>query len=280
MSILPLLIFHDIYTERRVNESASSEKKKTSGRAPLIAYRLYAGKCLPTARLLHASMARPKVHPANRIRASTACTACRASKKRCSGYFPCTNCVRKGRGHLCTPFKALSATGLRSRPIPSFQPEGEAQASSGLGVSLQRPLRSPSHSTRSPDRELGSLETGSHSPEATHRTHPRLLRNLQGERGMKYLNYKLMTKLTQLVVYVGKAASLSFLQLLRETVTQHIGPSQFSHNVRSEDMLESEAHHDSLNFSEERCTVEEKDRFIQHYYVAVGEMPAMKLSTT
>ncbi|KAJ5560756.1 hypothetical protein N7535_008953 [Penicillium sp. DV-2018c] len=75
-----------------------------------------------------------------------------------------------------------------------------------------------------------------------------MLRNLQGEK-----------------VYVGKAASLSFLQLLRDTVRQHIGPSQFTHNVRNEDMLETEAHHDSVNFSEERCTADEKDRFIRNY---------------
>ncbi|KAJ9482753.1 hypothetical protein VN97_g10670 [Penicillium thymicola] len=80
-----------------------------------------------------------------------------------------------------------------------------------------------------------------------------MLRNLQGER-----------------VYVGKAASLSFLQLLRDTVTQHIGPSQFSHNGRSEDMLEAEAHHDLLNFSQECCAVDEKDRFIQNYHAATS----------
>ncbi|GLA27471.1 hypothetical protein AnigIFM63326_004680 [Aspergillus niger] len=53
-----------------------------------------------------------------------------------------------------------------------------------------------------------------------------MLRNLRGER-----------------VYVGKAASLSFLQLVRDTVSQYIGPSQFSHNVKSEDMLETETPH-------------------------------------
>jgi hypothetical protein len=85
-----------------------------------------------------------------------------------------------------------------------------------------------------------------------------------------------------LAVYVGKAASLSFLQLLRDTVTQHIGPSQFSHNVRSEDMLETEAHHDLLNFSEERCSVEEKRQFVQNYEAAVGQpirLPSHHLTT-
>lgn len=74
------------------------------------------------------------------------------------------------------------------------------------------------------------------------------------------------------LVYVGKAASLSFLQLLRDTVTQHIGPSQFSHNATSEDMLETETHHDQLNFSDELCNVEQKRHFIQNYEAAVRKV--------
>ncbi|CAI7595322.1 unnamed protein product [Penicillium viridicatum] len=199
-------------------------------------------------------MPRPKVHPANRLRANTACTACRASKKRCSGYFPCTNCIQKGRDRSCTPFKSLPNAGLRSRLVPPSQPTVEAPRTwRGMTVDLQTPLRSQSQDIRTPHPEFDKLQAGSHSPEVTHRTHPRMLRNLQGEQ-----------------VYVGKAASLSFLQLLRDTVTQHIGPSQFSHNGRSEDMLEAEAHHDLLNFSQECCTVEEKDRFIQNYHTATS----------
>ncbi|KAJ6029717.1 hypothetical protein N7499_000864 [Penicillium canescens] len=196
-------------------------------------------------------MARPKVLPANRLRANTACTACRSSKKRCSGSFPCTNCINKGRSRTCTPFKSLD-TNLRNRPVPASRPQVSGRPPwSETEPEAQSSLRSQIHEVITPRRESDTLETGSRSPEATHRTHSRMLRNLQGER-----------------VYVGKAASLSFLQLLRDTVTQHIGPSQFSHNVRSEDMLETEAHHDLLNFSEERCSVEEKRQFIQNYEAA------------
>ncbi|KAJ5783265.1 hypothetical protein N7457_005039 [Penicillium paradoxum] len=234
--------------------TGSLPKYRAAHPLSLIAYRLspLCGDLSQALSVDSSSMARPKVHPANRLRASTACTACRASKKRCSGYFPCTNCIHKGRGRLCTPFKSLSDASLRNRPVPVFRSAVEApQTSSGSAVDIQRRLRSQSQDTVPHDRGPGALGAGSHSPEATHRTHPRMLRNLQGER-----------------VYVGKAASLSFLQLLRDTVTQHIGPSQFSHNVGSEDMLESETHHDSLNFSEEGCSADEKGRFIQHYDVA------------
>lgn len=131
-------------------------------------------------------MPRPKVHPANRLRANTACTACRASKKRCSGYFPCTNCIHKGRDRSCTPFKSFPNAGLRNRFVPPSQPAVEAPRTwRGMTVDLQTPLRSQSRDIGTPHPEFDKLQAGSHSPEVTHRTHPRMLRNLQGERGMK-----------------------------------------------------------------------------------------------
>ncbi|KAI2883868.1 transcriptional regulator family: Fungal Specific TF [Aspergillus niger] len=86
--------------------------------------------------------------------------------------------------------------------------------------------RANSASFEASEPSRSTVDTQPMSPETLHRTHPRMLRNLRGER-----------------VYVGKAASLSFLQLVRDTVSQYIGPSQFSHNVKSEDMLETETPH-------------------------------------
>ncbi|KAJ5488529.1 hypothetical protein N7539_003419 [Penicillium diatomitis] len=217
-------------------------------------------------------MGRPKVLPANRLRANTACTTCRASKKRCSGSFPCTNCIHKGRAQTCIPFKSASSfrsptlTRARREPAASRQPVGTSPASpcreSRFNNMQTRPsrLREGSPSDQQLER---SFENGSRSPEATHRTHPRMLRNLQGER-----------------VYVGKAASLSFLQLLRETVTQHIGPSQFSHNYRSEDMLETEAQHDLLDFSENSCSLEARRTFIQKFSIATSGLIYLGQDTT
>lgn len=74
-------------------------------------------------------------------------------------------------------------------------------------------------------------------------------------------------------VYVGKAASLSFLQLLRDTVTQHIGPSQFSHNVKSEDMLETESLHHIPPAVDDRLDVARKEAFIRAYLTAVSSAP-------
>lgn len=233
------------------------------------------GSCRLTwdSRLFYLLMGRPKVLPANRLRANTACTACRASKKRCSGTFPCSNCIHKGRSRSCVPFKSISDSGLRSGASPSTRQAIEGTpAWESSSINLQSPM-APQILDSTTDSQLQrTLEAGSRSPEATHRTHPRMLRNLQGERGKRLYKQRIQdenaSNSTCLAVYVGKAASLSFLQLLRDTVTQHIGPSQFSHNF-SEDMLETEAHHDPLNFSEESCSIEEKRRFIQIFYMVV-----------
>ncbi|KAJ5638230.1 hypothetical protein N7490_008109 [Penicillium lividum] len=193
------------------------------------------------------SMGRPKINPENRLRANTACTKCRASKKRCSGSFPCTNCIRKGEARSCIPFKSRPESSSRHREQTPSSRLNTITAWDDPNQPLETSLPSQICATSPSDRLLERPAAGSRSPEATHRTHPRMLRNLQGER-----------------VYVGKAASLSFLQLLRETVYQHIGPSQFSQNW-NDNMLENEAQHDTLSFSEESCSVEDKRRFISNF---------------
>lgn len=143
---------------------------------PAIGYLRYAGSSTSTL-LDSTNMARPRVQPANRLRVTTACTACRKSKKRCSGSFPCTNCIHKGCGGSCTPFKSAS----RSHQAASRPSARSTETESGK--LSKAPFVSQNHNVLTPHREIDTLELGSHSPEATHRTHPRMLRNLQGERG-------------------------------------------------------------------------------------------------
>ncbi|KAH1550739.1 hypothetical protein KXX57_009302 [Aspergillus fumigatus] len=98
-----------------------------------------------------------------------------------------------------------------------------------------------------------SVDQGLASPEAQHKTRPRMLRSLQGER-----------------VYVGRAASLSFLQLLRDTVTQHIGPSQFSHNVKLEDMLETEAPRNVSPDFEDQLDLQQRESLLRAYQISTS----------
>lgn len=71
-------------------------------------------------------------------------------------------------------------------------------------------------------------------------------------------------------VYVGRAASLSFLQLVRDTVTQHIGPSQFSHNVKSENMLETETPQDIPPIVEASLEPSQIQALLHSYRIAVS----------
>lgn len=77
-------------------------------------------------------------------------------------------------------------------------------------------------------------------------------------------------ELTCYPVYVGRAASLSFLQLLRDTVTQHIGPSQFSHNVKLEDMLETEAPKNVSPGFEDQLDLQQRQALLRAYQIAVS----------
>lgn len=169
-----------IYSSYNLSGSTSSTSLNVVPKCvgpPAIGYLRYAGSS--TSRLLDStSMARPRVQPANRLRVTTACTACRKSKKRCSGSFPCTNCIHKGCGGSCTPFKSAS----RSHPADSRPSAPSTETESGK-IS-KAPFMSQNHNVLTPHREIDTPELGTHSPEATHRTHPRMLRNLQGERGM------------------------------------------------------------------------------------------------
>ncbi|KAL4782135.1 hypothetical protein BJX76DRAFT_302866 [Aspergillus varians] len=188
-------------------------------------------------------MPRPKVLPANRLRAPEACLACRASKKRCSGTFPCSKCIRNGRADSCVPFRRSNLTSIPRQPN-----------------NAHRALATPEAGRRT--RSISSVDNAKHSqppptmngsPGAPHRTHSRMLRNRQGER-----------------VYIGKAASLSFLQLLRDTVTQHIGPSQFSHNVTKEDMLETDTPDDIPPSFANDIAPQEEQAYLRTYKIATS----------
>ncbi|KAF9885871.1 hypothetical protein FE257_012249 [Aspergillus nanangensis] len=193
-------------------------------------------------------MPRPRVLPENRRRAYEACVACRITKKRCSGTFPCTKCIHMGRADSCVPTTRSNIAQRPSNPDRVMNPPPS-------GATPRDTSRSSisNHSTHDHASNHASVESGSRSPEALHRTRPRMLRNLQGER-----------------VYVGRAASLSFLQLLRDMVTQHIGPSQFSHNLKLEDMLETETPHDISPVVESEIDPYEILDFVRQYRIALS----------
>ncbi|KAH6609109.1 hypothetical protein Trco_002455 [Trichoderma cornu-damae] len=224
-------------------------------------------------------MPRPKVHPSQRQRAAEACNFCRASKKRCSATVPCTACLRRGIGASCylthrprgsrklpprtrtsvleqaasspsggdnnldssiigvdalqdqTPDEsAWGRNGFTQIVPPEWCPEANpASMNNDEEGDYQPPTPSDSRisitegTANRSSQQPAQVSVRSRSPALGPESHARMLLNLRGER-----------------VYIGEAASLSFLQLIRDTVTAQIGPSQFSHNDKRDSMLETE----------------------------------------
>lgn len=109
-------------------------------------------------------------------------------------------------------------------------------------------------------------------PEARHKTQARMLRNLMGERGIIIQRYVFsdMLVLTK-IVFIGGAASISFLQLIRDTVTHHIGPSSFSHYNQSDSMLETAtAKTDISGDCDQALSLEQKQSLVRTYFIAVS----------
>lgn len=74
-------------------------------------------------------------------------------------------------------------------------------------------------------------------------------------------------------MYIGEAASISFLQFVRDTVAAQIGPSQFSHNEQSDSMLETEpaiSVPESITPAIEELDSSRRQEYISAYRAAVS----------
>jgi hypothetical protein len=123
-------------------------------------------------------MPRPKVHPANRQRAAEACNHCKASKKKCTGTFPCLHCIRRGRPESCIRVKR--------KPPPALDNSTGSAPHGDLSTVSSRDTLHLLPPAFSPTPRIGREDTSAKFPqpqEARHRTHSRMLRNSHGEKG-------------------------------------------------------------------------------------------------
>lgn len=132
-------------------------------------------------------MPRPKVLPANRARVDEACFTCRKSHKRCTGSFPCAPCIKNKRAETCRPCRPSDRLPTPRRSQGNQVGSSSATATESSAARSTSPGSNNPLATR-PDRHVTPQEqteavAAPGSPEAPHRTHPRMLRNLQGERG-------------------------------------------------------------------------------------------------
>lgn len=127
-------------------------------------------------------MPRPKVLPENRQRSSRACQPCRASKKKCDGSLPCSNCAQRNIRRHCT-------FGEKKRHFDRHQKQSsisERNASSvpqrELGETGYPSTSETNNTTLSPDppSELSTLNRTGIEPAA------RMLQNSDGEKGLLF----------------------------------------------------------------------------------------------
>ncbi|PNS21552.1 Regulator of drug sensitivity 2 [Sphaceloma murrayae] len=204
-------------------------------------------------------MPRPKVDPNKRLRAAEACTYCQSTKKRCSAIVPCSNCVRKGRAHQCTLAKGKGDAYAPASRIATQRPrQRTSRAPSSVSIVpvdslLSNASLSPAATTAT-NQSRPSAAGAVSSPDASHRTQPRILQGSQGER-----------------VYIGGSASLSFLQFIRDTVSQYVGPTQFTNDAKQSTMHEDTSVPTPLSpFMETNLSLDEKTRLVDAYVTATS----------
>lgn len=80
-----------------------------------------------------------------------------------------------------------------------------------------------------------------------------------------------------MTVYIGSAASISFLQVLRRVVSEQIGPSPFSHNDKAETMLEKASPDQKMTEVSTptsvlpECSMSEKQEFARCCFAVVSQ---------
>ncbi|KAK7430519.1 hypothetical protein QQZ08_003038 [Neonectria magnoliae] len=161
-------------------------------------------------------MPTPKVKSSNRRRCANACETCKRRKERCDSIQPCGRCVRRGVGTECI-FAARSSPSLRRTKrdrdshdhrelhpdadrLPDLAPLGAVSADpSGIAGP------SPGSSRAVPVPQLS-----------------RLIRDGRGE-----------------LVFVGDAANLSFLQIIRRLASDSLGFCPFSDDALQHVLVET-----------------------------------------
>ncbi|KAK7438504.1 hypothetical protein Landi51_11588 [Colletotrichum acutatum] len=173
-------------------------------------------------------MPRPPVRPEDRKRSTRACTACRATKKRCDAAQPCRPCVKRGVGSSCTysqhvrarrapPNRSSVASGTRQRdqvsPLlyqrqeSSVQDEDETAASSSSGKTVTPPGPRPV-----------MMYTCSGEKGPILHTKRRSIDDIEASSGVPRFANSLRSK-----VFVGNASAIAFLQYLRGSL-RILGP--------------------------------------------------------
>lgn len=202
-------------------------------------------------------MPRAKVKPEDRQRSAKACRPCKTSKTRCDAGEPCSACVKRGRIHVCV-YPSPSERGQSRRDSTNVDSQSLQQLHH---TQPQPPVEStqpsmPPIAKRSEESATAvkSVPASKWTPSTSQRTSSRMMFSSKGEK-----------------LYVGETASLSFLQFLRKTLRQQMGPSPFTESEFSNQMLEVDmdgARLDSIDDLDQVESGDQRRALIQCYFEA------------
>ncbi|SCO85892.1 related to transcriptional activator Mut3p [Fusarium oxysporum] len=162
-----------------------------------------------------------KLKDSERRRCANACYTCKRRKERCDGRQPCSRCITRGVDAECS-FTPSPTTKRRARNV---QPNYVNPTSSR---DEPQDLISPSISSSIEvfDQTLSQLSSQSgHDLHKAHTDRPQLSTLVQDGHGK--------------FVFIGDAANLSFLQIIRRLVRDSVGPCAFTEDALQHLMAEA-----------------------------------------
>ncbi|KAJ4160880.1 hypothetical protein BFJ70_g12253 [Fusarium oxysporum] len=162
-----------------------------------------------------------KLKDSERRRCANACYTCKRRKERCDGRQPCSRCITRGVDAECS-FTPSPTTKRRARNV---QPNYVNPTSSR---DEPQDLISPSISSSIEvfDQTLSQLSSQSgHDLHKAHTDRPQLSTLVQDGHGK--------------FVFIGDAANLSFLQIIRRLVRDSVGPCAFTEDALQHLMVEA-----------------------------------------
>ncbi|KAK2699728.1 hypothetical protein QWA68_000802 [Fusarium oxysporum] len=162
-----------------------------------------------------------KLKDSERRRCANACYTCKRRKERCDGRQPCSRCITRGVDAECS-FTPSPTTKRRARNV---QPNYVNPTSSR---DEPQDLISPSISSSIEvfDQTLSQLSSQlGHDLHKAHTDRPQLSTLVQDGHGK--------------FVFIGDAANLSFLQIIRRLVRDSVGPCAFTEDALQHLMVEA-----------------------------------------
>ncbi|KAF4339183.1 transcriptional regulatory [Fusarium beomiforme] len=170
-----------------------------------------------------------KLKQGERRRCANACDTCKRRKERCDGRQPCARCLTRGVEADCS-FVPQSAQTRKTRNVRM----------DNIDPILREPSQRHSQSSLSPVTS---------SIEVLDQTQPRLESRLRHDLGRGNLfSCATSLQLSQLVqdpqgkfVFIGDAANLSFLQIVRRLVRKSVGPCAFTEDALQHLMFEAKS---------------------------------------